>query len=172
LSWSELSWGQVGVLSSIAAVVAVLMEPWSRWVHATLWHGVLMPVHRTHHRPAGEPAPWLEANDVFSVLHAAGATAVFAVGAFALRGWAAAVVLGVACGVTAYGVAYMVVHDGLVHRRLPLGFLDRSRWLRRIRAAHEVHHRDGGPPYGLFAGPRELRAGRPEERRRRWRTED
>ena len=161
---------QLGLLAFVASVVVALMEPWSRFVHRALWHGVLEPIHRTHHRPLDAPPTWLEGNDVFAVIHALATTTAFAVGAFVLEGWSAALVLGVATGVTLYGVAYVVVHDGLVHRRLPLGFLAEARWLRRIRAAHEVHHRDGGPPYGLFAGPAELRGVRADERARRWRA--
>jgi beta-carotene 3-hydroxylase len=51
----------------------------------------------------------------------------------------------------------VVVHDGLVHGRLPVGFLRRSAYLRRVVAAHRVHHARGGAPYGLFLGPWVLR---------------
>jgi beta-carotene 3-hydroxylase len=59
---------------------------------------------------------------------------------------------------TAFGAAYLVVHDGLVHGRLPVRALLRLAPLRAIVRAHEEHHRGrGGAPYGLLFGPWELR---------------
>jgi beta-carotene 3-hydroxylase len=53
-----------------------------------------------------------------------------------------------------------------VHERLPMRSLLALRIFRRIRGAHLVHHRTGGPPYGLFLGPRELTRHRRELRGR------
>ncbi len=153
-----MSPAQATVAALLALGVACAMEPWSRLVHRALWHGVLYRVHRTHHPPPGSPPTRLEANDVFSILHAIPGVVALYLGFNAWEGWAAALAAGVGAGMSLYGVAYMVVHDGLVHRRLPLGALRRWRLLRRVAAAHEVHHRSGGPPYGLFLGPQELRA--------------
>lgn len=144
------------MLVGVAAVVAVLMEPWSRFVHARGWHGPLYWIHRTHH-PQERRRTWLELNDVFSLVHAVPAMVALYLGGAVLQGASAVLTLGLGLGLTVYGLAYGVVHDGLVHRRLPVGFLERWRYFRRLRAAHEVHHRDGGPPFGLFRGPQELR---------------
>ena len=43
-----------------------------------------------------------------------------------------------------------------MHERLPVGFLLRFRWFRRIQGAHKRHHIKGTYPYGLFLGPQEL----------------
>jgi beta-carotene 3-hydroxylase len=51
---------------------------------------------------------------------------------------------------TAFGLAYAVVHDGFVHGRLPVGVLGRVPYFRRLREAHLAHHRSNGGPYGLF----------------------
>jgi len=64
-------------------------------------------------------------------------------------------------GVTAYGAAYAVVHDVYIHRRLRWFGGRRVRGLERLAAAHELHHRFGGAPYGMLVPivPRRLRAG-------------
>ncbi|XP_022970083.1 beta-carotene 3-hydroxylase 1, chloroplastic-like isoform X3 [Cucurbita maxima] len=61
-------------------------------------------------------------------------------------------------GITVFGMAYMFVHDGLVHRRFPVGPIAAVPYLRRVAAAHHIHHTDkfDGVPYGLFLGPKEL----------------
>jgi hypothetical protein len=45
----------------------------------------------------------------------------------------------------------------LIHKRLPVQFLSRYKFLHRIARAHRVHHITGQAPYGLFRGPNELR---------------
>ena len=54
----------------------------------------------------------------------------------------------------------MFVHDGLVHRRFPVGPIAELPALKRIAVAHKLHHsqRYGGVPWGLFLGPQELEA--------------
>ncbi|MDB4943163.1 MAG: crtZ [Labilithrix sp.] len=150
-----------GVL--VALVVAALMEPWARLLHGRVWHRSLWPVHRSHHtRRRG----WFERNDVLSAAHAPVAMVIVMVGCN-LHGFAAAATIGLGAGMTLFGVAYFVLHDGFVHGRLPVRFLSRVGWLDRLRVAHAVHHARGEAPYGFFLGPRELRrsprarAGRP-----------
>lgn len=140
------------VSAAVALVVALLMERWARFLHGRIWHGVLFPVHRSHHE---ERRGRFEANDVLSVTHAPIAAALVIVGCM-MHGIGGAILRGVGIGMTAFGIAYVVVHDGFVHGRLPVEWLARFRFFRRIRAAHRVHHRRGAAPYGLFAGPREL----------------
>ena len=65
------------------------------------------------------------------------------------------IAFGLGLGMTAFGLAYMIVHDGLVHGRLPVAWLGRVAFLRRVHEAHLKHHEKGGPPFGLFLGPQE-----------------
>ena len=137
----------------VALVFAAAMEPWARLLHGRVWHGRLWGVHRSHHEPR---LGWFEQNDVLSALHAPIAAALVVVGCQLVPGALGAALIGAGTGMTLFGVAYLVVHDGLVHKRLPVRFLARIPWLKRVRRAHLVHHSTGGPPYGLFLGPQEL----------------
>ena len=137
---------------AVALPVAAAMEPWARLLHGRVWHHALWRIHRSHH---SHRRGRFEANDALSAAHAPIATALIMLGCN-LHGSASAISIGIGAGMTAFGVSYVIVHDGLVHGRLPVAFLSRFAWLRRIRDAHRIHHARGAAPYGLFLGPREL----------------
>lgn len=139
----------------VAAFTACFMELWAAALHKLIWHRALWRVHRTHHRKRHGA---LEANDALSVLHAPIAIALILYGCVAAPGPVREVAYGVGVGMTAFGVAYAVVHDGLVHGRLPVAFLERFAYFRRVKESHNAHHIGGRDraPYGLFLGPWEL----------------
>jgi len=145
----------VAVWGPTALVVAFVMDLWAALLHGLVWHGVLYGVHRSHHEPR---AGRFEANDALSVLHAPIAIALVLYGCRAAPGALREVAFGVGLGMTLFGLSYLVVHDGLVHKRLPVRFLGRSRFLRAVVRAHRVHHTmaRGGVPFGLFSGPLEM----------------
>ena len=136
----------------VALVVAAAMEPWARLLHGRVWHHRLWRIHRSHHaRRSGR----FEVNDALSAAHAPVAAALVMIGCN-IHGLLAPLAIGTGAGMTLFGVAYVVMHDGLVHGRLPVAFLLRLPSVRRIRDAHAVHHAKGAAPYGFFLGPREL----------------
>ena len=143
---------QVAIGSVVAALVAAAMEPWARLLHGRVWHRWLYRIHRSHHtRRTGR----FEHNDALSLFHAPIAAGLVMLGCN-LHGIAAPLAIGCGAGMTAFGIAYVIVHDGLVHGRLPVTFLLRAPYLRRVREAHAIHHARGAAPYGFFLGPREL----------------
>lgn len=139
----------------VALVVAVWMDVWAALLHGLVWHRALWPIHRSHHLPRRGR---YEKNDALSVLHAPIAIALILYGCQAEPGVVREIAFGVGIGMTLFGVSYFVVHDGLVHGRLPVAFLLRVGYLRRVVEAHRKHHEGsrGRPPYGLFFGPVEL----------------
>ncbi len=141
----------------VALVVAVLMDLWAALLHGKVWHSWLWPLHRSHHEPRA-PGQRFEANDALSVLHAPIAVALILYGCRAAEGPLRELSFGVGLGMSLFGVAYVVVHDGLVHGRLPVRFLLRSRYMRGVAKAHRVHHlpNTDGAPFGLFFGVSEL----------------
>jgi beta-carotene 3-hydroxylase len=58
-----------------------------------------------------------------------------------------------------YGVAYVVFHDIIVHRRIKINFKATSPYLKRIMNAHYVHHKvhtkHGGKAFGFLFAPKE-----------------
>ncbi len=129
---------------TLAVAAFAAMEPLTAAVHRFVMHGIGFRLHRSHHRHA--TGGW-EANDAFPVIFAAVVCIALWVG-FHDPARADLVPLGV--GVTAYGIAYALVHDVYIHRRL--------RWFGDLHAgvldaladAHALHHRFGGAPYGML----------------------
>jgi beta-carotene 3-hydroxylase len=144
--------------AAVAIAALILMEPVTTLAHRLVFHGFAMGWHRSHHLP---PRHSLEANDLFPVVFSIVTIVVLSVGVWVGAG---SVLVPVGIGVTAYGAAYLVVHDLVIHRRVPwLPVPDRVG--RRLRQAHNVHHLFGQAPYGFLAPvvPPALRA-RADER--------
>ena len=138
----------------VVFLVAALMEVWAMLLHGCFWHRILWWGHASHHRSRHGP---FELNDIFSVGHAVIAIALIVYGLEAGPGMANQMMVAIGFGMTGFGVCYFVVHDGYIHGRLPVGFLHRFAYMRRIRSAHVYHHSfDHVGPYGLFLGPWEL----------------
>jgi beta-carotene 3-hydroxylase len=142
------------VTAVLLAVGALLcMEPVAALAHRFVFHRFGMGWHRSHHLP---PRDVLEANDLFPVVFSAATIVVLSFGVWVGAGH---VLVPIGIGVTVYGVSYLVVHDLVIHRRIP--------WLpvperlgHRLRAAHNVHHLLGDAPFGFLAPvvPPRLRA--------------
>lgn len=135
-----------GTLTSIGLALGafVVMEPITALTHRLVMHGFGWRLHRSHHSSSWQHR-W-EANDAFPVMFAGVVCLGLAIG-FNVDGFAALVPIGI--GITAYGIAYALVHDVYIHRRLvpierPLPVVD------QLAAAHRVHHETGGAPYGML----------------------
>jgi beta-carotene 3-hydroxylase len=129
------------MLLVVALVAFVGMEGFTYLAHRFVMHGIAWGLHRSHHESA---AGRFEANDVFPCIGAAVAMVGFAVG-FNVP---VPTLVAVGAGVTAYGFAYMFVHDVYIHGRL--GRLPEVALLERLRRAHAIHHLFKGEPYGML----------------------
>jgi beta-carotene 3-hydroxylase len=154
---------------ALIAGAAVGMEFYARFAHKYLWHDVWwsMPMkyrkpwtrkiwllHESHHLPRDGA---FEANDIFAVANGVPAFLLCAYGFFT-PGVYGGLCFGAGLGITFFGIAYMYVHDGMVHKRFPTGPLGKMPWLRRVAAAHTIHHTEQfeGVPWGLFLSEQEL----------------
>lgn len=143
---------------------AIAMEGVATALHRFVMHGALgWGWHRSHHAPRTGA---FEANDFYAVVFTVLSGALIASGMAGL--WP---LRQIGIGLMLYGIAYFVVHDGLVHRRWPLRHVPRTGYLKRLVQAHRLHHavdgRDGCVSFGfLYAPPtselrQRLRRGRP-----------
>ncbi|KAJ9506738.1 hypothetical protein QJQ45_006012 [Haematococcus lacustris] len=148
----------VEVAGTLLLVVggALGMEMYARYAHKAIWHesplGWLL--HKSHHTPRTGP---FEANDLFAIINGLPAMLLCTFG-FWLPNVLGAACFGAGLGITLYGMAYMFVHDGLVHRRFPTGPIAGLPYMKRLTVAHQLHHsgKYGGAPWGMFLGPQEL----------------
>ncbi|XAR71695.1 Beta-carotene 3-hydroxylase [Bertholletia excelsa] len=150
----EIPYSEMFGTFALSVGAAVGMEFWARWAHRALWHASLWHMHESHHRPREGP---FELNDVFAIINAVPAITLLSYGLFN-KGLVPGLCFGAGLGITVFGMAYMFVHDGLVHKRFPVGPIANVPYFRRVAAAHQLHHSDkfNGVPYGLFLGPKEV----------------
>ncbi|RIA47273.1 sterol desaturase family protein [Dichotomicrobium thermohalophilum] len=141
---------QFWIVLGVSFVSFVGMEAFAWCFHRYIMHGPLWFIHKTHHRPRHG---LFELNDLFALLFAAIAAPLFYFGA---RGYPP--LLGIALGMIGYGLAYFLVHDVLVHRRIGHRFTPARGYLRRVHQAHHMHHavreRDGAVSFGFLMTPR------------------
>ena len=149
---------ELGATLALAAGGMVGMEMYARWAHKVLWHDndAGWSLHKSHHEPRLGP---FEANDIYAIMNAVPAVALCLYGFLRPDVWGG-MCFGAGLGISLFGMSYVFIHDGLVHRRFPVGPLAEAPALRRIAIAHQIHHTDkyGGVPYGMFLGPQELEA--------------
>lgn len=154
LEGGKVSWPEMFGTFALSVGAAVGMEFWARWAHKELWHASLWNMHESHHRPRDGP---FELNDVFAIINAVPAISLVAYGFFN-EGLVPGLCFGAGLGITVFGMAYMFVHDGLVHKRFPVGPIADVPYFTRVAAAHQIHHSEkfNGVPYGLFQGHKEI----------------
>jgi len=152
----------------IVALVIVLgtvvaMEVLASAVHRHVMHGWGWRWHRSHHEPRHG---MFETNDLYALVFAGIGLLFFTLLA---RLWPPFWWVGI--GSLVYGLLYMLLHDGLVHRRLGFGLSPRSGYLKRLVQAHRLHHavhgRDGAVSFGFLYAPPVRRLRRRLRRQRR-----
>lgn len=127
----------------------VIMEWAVMLVHKHIMHGVGWGWHRSHHETT--PGRHWEHNDWYAIVFSIATILLFWIGNFHAPVW------WIALGITLYGAAYALLHDVITHGRLPLRFQVRHPYLRRLVAAHRMHHaagaRKSGVSYGFLYAP-------------------
>ena len=135
--------------SAIVIVTIVGMEALAAAVHRHVMHGRGWGWHRSHHEPR---QGLFEKNDLYALLFA-GLSLLCFILLPAL--WPPLWWVGV--GTLLYGLLYTILHDGLVHRRLPFLPSPRRGYLKRLVQAHRLHHavreRSGAVSFGFLYAP-------------------
>jgi beta-carotene 3-hydroxylase len=121
---------------------------WVAWAtHKYLMHGPLWILHRDHHQ--GSPTR-LQRNDAFFVIFAVPSWLSIMLGA--MHGSAVSVAVG--AGIALYGVAYFLVHEIFIHRRLKFFRNTSSPYFLAVRRTHKQHHkhldRENGECFGML----------------------
>jgi beta-carotene 3-hydroxylase len=114
-----------------------LMEGIAWSSHKYIMHGFLWKLHKDHH--SGNKGK-LEHNDWFSLIFACPSAFLIYTGLKYSYDFAA--IIGFA--MAAYGSVYFLVHDVFIHQRIKLFRNADSIYLRALRRAHKIHHRNTG----------------------------
>jgi beta-carotene 3-hydroxylase len=152
----DFPWAEAAATLLLTIGGAIGMELWAQFAHKALWHDFEpgWKLHKSHHVPRLGP---FEDNDVFAIVNAIPAMGLCAYG-FLTPNVGGGLCFGAGLGITLFGISYMFIHDGLVHRRFPVGPIAEVPYLKRVAIAHKLHHSEkfDGVPWGLFLGPMEL----------------
>ena len=136
---------------SFTVITFVVMECVAWLSHRYLMHGFLWFFHEDHHQHNSNIKPF-EWNDFFFILFAFPGIVLLAVGINNLS-----IPFWIGLGITIYGLAYFLIHDVFIHRRLKwLKNIDSS-YFRAIRRAHKMHHKhfhkEEGECFGMLWVP-------------------
>jgi beta-carotene 3-hydroxylase len=147
------------VLSTVSAACG--MEYYARYSHRDSWHNsksLFCKVHLTHHQgKSNEDA--FETNDFLGIFNFFVVIGPLIWSLRAPPSFGTMALLGLCIGISLFGTCYMIVHDGVHHRRFPVFGFDKIPYIRRVADAHAQHHSSKmGAPFGLFLGPQELEA--------------
>ena len=126
-------------------VTFLLMEGITWCTHRYVMHGFLWYLHEDHHQPA---PGFFEKNDAFFLIFAIPSSLLIIYGSIAqfdIRFF-------VGLGIAAYGLAYFLIHDVLIHRRFSWFNRTDNLYFRAIRKAHKVHHKHLGAENGECFG--------------------
>jgi len=138
--------------AAVLLAVFVGMEGLAWLLHRYVMHGPMWFLHRSHHAPRA--SSWFEWNDLFGIGFALPSMFLIHLGVHGQP-----LLLAAGLGMTAYGAAYFLMHDVLVHRRVRLGLVPRGSYLRRLVRAHLIHHKTltkrGAVSFGFLIAPSE-----------------
>ncbi len=134
---------------AIVATTVAAMEWVAFCVHKHIMHGWGWAWHRSHHEPRHG---LFETNDLYALVFAGVSLLCFTLLA---RLWPPFWWIGI--GTVVYGLLYTILHDGIVHRRLPMLRAPRQGYLKRLVQAHRLHHavreRHGAVAFGFLYAP-------------------
>ena len=131
--------------TSIVTGVFLGMEAVTWLTHRFVMHGFLWYLHEDHHnkRPG-----FFEKNDAFFVIFAIPSFLSILIGTL----WPVYWLQAIGFGVMAYGFAYFLVHDIIIHQRFRLLTRSTNLYIRTIRWAHKMHHKHIGKEEGESFG--------------------
>ena len=112
----------------------IVMEGVTWCTHKFVMHGFLWYLHKDHHKV--QPGIF-EKNGAFSIIFAVPSILLIYFGTYNDVWWQQAI----GFGIMAYGFAYFMVHDVIIHQRFKWFTKSKSTYVRAIRWAHKMHHK-------------------------------
>jgi beta-carotene 3-hydroxylase len=130
---------------AIIVVVFMIMEAVSWLTHRYVMHGFLWMLHEDHHN---KKPGFFEKNDAFFVIFAVPSFLFILFGTIERIYWLQAL----GFGIMAYGFAYFLVHEVIIHQRFKWFTRSNNTYIRTIRWAHKMHHKHLGKEEGESFG--------------------
>ena len=113
--------------------------------HKYIMHGFLWNLHQDHH--VVDKNKIFQKNDYFFLIFAIPSIVLMYYGFSNMS-----VEFFIGLGILFYGIAYFLVHEVIIHRRLPPPSKTKSKYIKAIRKAHKIHHKNLGKQNGVNFG--------------------
>jgi beta-carotene 3-hydroxylase len=122
--------------------------------HKFAMHGFLWRWHKDHHLV--NPSKVLQKNDYFFLVFAIPGILNLLLGLYGPY----QIQLWIGLGITFYGLAYFLIHDVFIHRRIKWLRNSENNYFKAVRRAHKIHHKhlgkEEGECFGLLWVPRKF----------------
>jgi len=123
---------------------------WS--AHKYIMHGLFWNLHEDHHTRENE-VHIFERNDSFFLIFATPSMLCIVLGSH----FSIFYLMAIGFGIAAYGLCYFLVHDIFIHQRIKVFTRSNNAYLRAIRKAHKIHHKnqtkEEGECFGMLLVP-------------------
>ena len=129
----------------LIASTFLFMEFVAWFVHKHIMHGFLWKLHKDHHDVNHDK--FFQKNDYFFLIFAIPSITLIFIG---LENFFVGFFIGI--GIAFYGLAYFIIHEIIIHRRLPAPSKTKSKYIKAIRKAHKIHHKNRGKYDGVNFG--------------------
>jgi beta-carotene 3-hydroxylase len=121
----------------IILITFFIMELVAWATHKYLMHGLLWRLHKDHH--VVDKNKIFQKNDFFFLIFAIPSMILIYIG-YEYNNLCIFFGLGIAL----YGLGYFIVHEIIIHQRLPFFRRSNHPYIRGIRMAHKIHHKTLG----------------------------
>ena len=130
---------------SITALTFFTMEFVAWFTHKYIMHGMLWNVHLDHHQV--DKTKKIQKNDYFFLIFALPSMLSIILGSINSNYF-----LYIGIGIALYGFAYFIVHEIIIHQRIKIFRNTNSKYIRAIKRAHKIHHKNIGKKDGESFG--------------------
>ena len=124
-----------GIFIIVITFFAMEFIAWA--THKYLMHGLLWQLHKDHH--VVDKNKKFQKNDFFFLIFAIPSIVLIYIG-YEYNNFCLFIGLGIAL----YGLGYFIVHEIIIHQRLPFFKRSNNSYIKSIRMAHKVHHKTLG----------------------------
>ena len=135
---------------SITALTFFTMEFVAWFTHKYIMHGMLWNVHLDHHQV--DKNKKIQKNDYFFLIFALPSMLSIILGSINSNYF-----LYIGIGIALYGFAYFIVHEIIIHQRIKIFRNTNSKYIRAIKRAHKIHHKnigkEDGESFGMLIVP-------------------
>jgi beta-carotene 3-hydroxylase len=137
------------LLIVLGTFIAMEFVSWA--THKYIMHGFLWSLHKDHHQVNHKNR--IQKNDSFFLIFALPSMVLIFNGS---KEFTPLFFVGI--GIACYGLAYFIIHEIIIHRRLPFLKNRKGKYLQTLRRAHKIHHKTlvkhGATCFGMLIVPK------------------